>query len=280
MGVEYAARYPVMTIGSGPSNSIRGAAFLTGLTEAIVADVGGTTTDFGVLVEGFPREAAKGSMLAGVRTNFRMPDILSLSIGGGTIVEDSEHGVRVGPESLGHRLDPEGWGFGGTTTTLTDAAVAAGRSDLTGRERTPRISKLLREGLAISDTRLSDAIETMNLAQGQDALVVVGGGGFLIADNQPHVKRVIRPDAAQIANAVGVAVAPVSSRWDTIIGVGESRERAIDEAREMAVARAVQAGADPRRVEIVEMEEVALNYLSGPASRLQVRAAGPLGALA
>ena len=55
MDLEYALRYPVLTIGSGPANSIRGAAYLTGTTDAIVVDVGGTSADVGVLVNGFPR---------------------------------------------------------------------------------------------------------------------------------------------------------------------------------------------------------------------------------
>src|SRR5262249_5238584 len=54
MGLEYALRYPILTIASGPSNSLRGGAFLSNLKDGIVVDVGGTTTDVGVLVAGFP----------------------------------------------------------------------------------------------------------------------------------------------------------------------------------------------------------------------------------
>src|SRR5205823_6711265 len=50
MTAEYAARYPVLTFASGPTNSMRGAAYLSGLKDAIVLDVGGTTTDGGMLV--------------------------------------------------------------------------------------------------------------------------------------------------------------------------------------------------------------------------------------
>ena len=55
---EYAKRFPILTYSSGPTNSMRGAGFLTGLRNAIVVDIGGTTTDVGVLVNGFPREAS------------------------------------------------------------------------------------------------------------------------------------------------------------------------------------------------------------------------------
>ena len=60
MALDHALRYPVLTIGSGPANSIRGAAFLTGSADALVADVGGTSTDVGVLVNGFPRGVLAG----------------------------------------------------------------------------------------------------------------------------------------------------------------------------------------------------------------------------
>ncbi len=89
MALDYAVRFPILTIGSGPSNSIRGAAFLTGLSDALVADVGGTSTDFGMLVGGFPRESAAAVDIGGVQTNFRMPDVLAIALGGGTVVRES-----------------------------------------------------------------------------------------------------------------------------------------------------------------------------------------------
>ena len=54
MQADFAARYPVLTISSGPTNSMRGAAHLTGLDDAMVIDVGGTTSDVGMLMNGFP----------------------------------------------------------------------------------------------------------------------------------------------------------------------------------------------------------------------------------
>jgi len=68
ISADYAARFPVLTFGSGPTNSMRGAAFLTGLQDAIVMDVGGTTTDVGALVNGFPRESSIAVDVGGVRS--------------------------------------------------------------------------------------------------------------------------------------------------------------------------------------------------------------------
>ena len=83
MSVERVDKYPVLTFASGPTNSIRGAAYLSGLSDALVADIGGTTTDIGMLSAGFPRETSVNANIGGVRTNFRMPDILSIGLGGG-----------------------------------------------------------------------------------------------------------------------------------------------------------------------------------------------------
>lgn len=55
---EETRHLPVCTFASGPTNSMRGAAFLSGVQDAIVVDIGGTTTDVGVLKDGFPRQAS------------------------------------------------------------------------------------------------------------------------------------------------------------------------------------------------------------------------------
>ncbi len=83
---EQARQFPVYSFASGPTNSMRGAAFLSKRDDAIVVDVGGTTTDIGALRHGFPREANNVVEIGGVRTLFRMPDLLSLGLGGGSLV--------------------------------------------------------------------------------------------------------------------------------------------------------------------------------------------------
>ena len=97
----------MLTIGSGPANSIRGAAFLTGTTDALVADIGGTSADIGVLVNGFPRESSQGVEIGGIRTNFRMPDLVTIAVGGGTVLGGTDQAVRLGPVSVGYRLREE-----------------------------------------------------------------------------------------------------------------------------------------------------------------------------
>src|SRR5262249_56184728 len=94
MGLDHALRYPVLTIGSGPANSVRGAAFLTGNSDSLVIDVGGTSTDVGVLVNGFPRESSQGVEVGGIRTNFRMPDLVTIALGGGSVISGGPEGAR------------------------------------------------------------------------------------------------------------------------------------------------------------------------------------------
>jgi N-methylhydantoinase A/oxoprolinase/acetone carboxylase beta subunit len=283
MALDHALRYPVLTIGSGPANSIRGAAFLTGRSDALVADVGGTSTDVGVLVNGFPRESSQGVEIGGIRTNFRMPDLVTIALGGGTIVMDGgggERAVRLGPESVGYRLQTEALVFGGSTPTLTDSAVATGRATLGDRSLTRPKLGLLETAARASDTELADAIDRVKTAKGDLTLIAVGGGSILIPDELPGVSEVIRPDHFDAANAIGAAIASVSGQVDRIFHFGPGgRKAALDEASQEARDHAVAAGADPGTVQIVELEEIPLAYLTSPAVRIRAKAAGALGGL-
>ncbi|OZB80042.1 MAG: hydantoinase subunit beta, partial [Microbacterium sp. 14-71-5] len=275
MAMEFAARYPVLTIGSGPAHSIRGAAFLSGHQDAIVADVGGTTTDFGVLVNGLPRESSAAVHIGGVATNFRMPDVMAIGLGGGTIIRNEEGLIRVGPQSVGHQLTSQALIFGGETATLSDAGVIAGRASIGSSSRATSRRDDLAAGLGIADEMFRDAVDTMSLGKARP-LIVVGGGAFLAPDHIPGASDVIRPDHGDVANAVGAAIALASGRWDVIVPANQDRQSNIDHACETARQRAVQAGADPASVEIVELVEVPLTYLPEPATRVSVKAAGPL----
>jgi N-methylhydantoinase A/oxoprolinase/acetone carboxylase beta subunit len=277
MAMDYAIRYPVLTIGSGPANSIRGAAYLTGARDAIVADVGGTSTDVGVLVSGFPRESAQGAMIGGIETNFRMPDLVTIALGGGSVVSGPRSEVAVGPQSVGYQLTQEGLVFGGSTPTLTDAAVACGRADLGDVGRTAAHRDVLTEDIRRSDAMLADAIDRVKTARDDRPLIAVGGGSILVPDELAGVSEIHRPDHFDVANAIGAAIASVSGDVDRIFHLGSGgRQAAIDEASDEARERAVRAGADADHVEIVEIEEVPLAYLTNPAVRIRVKAAGPL----
>jgi N-methylhydantoinase A/oxoprolinase/acetone carboxylase beta subunit len=281
MGLDHVLRYPVLTIGSGPANSLRGAAFLTGSQDSLVVDVGGTSTDVGVLVNGFPRESSQGVEIGGIRTNFRMPDLVTIALGGGTVVARENGGLRVGPVSVGYLLQHEALVFGGPTLTLTDSAVAAGRALLGSPGLIGRHRRLLLDALARADAMLADAIDRMKTSKADRPLIAVGGGSILVPGDLPGISEVVRPEHFDAANAVGAAIASVSSQVDRIFHPGPSgRQAMLDEACDEARDRAVGAGAEPGTVQIVEIEEIPLAYLSSPAVRVRVKAAGALGGLA
>jgi N-methylhydantoinase A/oxoprolinase/acetone carboxylase beta subunit len=279
MALDYAVRFPILTIGSGPSNSIRGAAFLTGLSDALVADVGGTSTDFGMLVGGFPRESAASVDIGGVQTNFRMPDVLAIALGGGTVVRPAGDDVTIGPDSVGFRLPEEGLVFGGSTPTLTDAAVRAERATIGTHDLDATHDALLKASIDAVDQRIADTVDRMKVGRGDIPMIVVGGGSVLIADSVPGISEVLRPDHFDVANAIGAAIAQVSGRWDEVVSLAGGRREAIDAACDQARSRAIQAGADPNHIEIVEIDEIPLAYLTEPVARLSVKAVGPLGRL-
>ena len=283
MALDHALRYPVLTIGSGPANSIRGAAFLTGTADSLVADVGGTSTDVGVLVNGFPRESSQGVEIGGIRTNFRMPDLVTIALGGGTVVAGDPAAPAapvIGPQSVGFRLRNEALVFGGQTPTLTDSAVASGRASLGDPALIGRHRDLLRGAARRADEMLADAIDQVKTSKGDRALIAVGGGSILVPDDLPGISEVIRPEHFDAANAVGAAIASVSGQVDRIFHTGaDGRKAALTEASDEAVQNAIAAGADPAAVQIVEIEEIPLAYLTTPAVRIRVKAAGALGGL-
>ncbi|CAN0605906.1 unnamed protein product, partial [Ectocarpus sp. 12 AP-2014] len=139
MSAEFAAEFPALTFSSGPTNSLRGASLLTQLSDALVVDIGGTTSDIGVLQGGFPRQSNVAIDVGGVRTNFRMPDIQAIGLGGGSLVSDD--GASIGPRSVGYRLVTEAMVFGGTTLTTTDITVASGAARIGDPDRVSQLDE-------------------------------------------------------------------------------------------------------------------------------------------
>lgn len=278
MDVDFARRYPVATFASGPTNSMRGAAVLSGLDDCAVVDVGGTTTDVGILHNGFPREASTEVSVADIRTNFRMPDILTIGLGGGSLVHANDGDVRVGPESVGYRLTDEALVFGGGTLTATDLAVAAGVAELGDRGKSAAIDpELVTTGMAYLENEITKIIDRMRTSAAPIPVVLVGGGSVLLPDKLSIASSVHRPDHFAVANAIGAAIAQLGGEVDRVFAVDPGRREAVlDAAKQEAVDRAVGAGADPTTVRVVEVDEIPIAYLPGNATRIRVKAVGDL----
>jgi N-methylhydantoinase A/oxoprolinase/acetone carboxylase beta subunit len=277
MDAAFAERFPVLTFASGPTNSMRGAAFLSGVKDAIVADIGGTTTDVGSLQKGFPRQATVAVEVGGVRTNFRMPDVFSIGLGGGSLVVDAPGGVTVGPRSVGFRIVEQALVFGGDQLTTSDIVVADGAADLGDKAKVahldPALIRRARDRIAFM---LEDCIERARISADPLPVIVVGGGSILVEGPIAGLELIL-PDHFAVANAVGAAIAQVSGEVDRVYALADmSRDTALNDAKAQAVAAAVAAGAREDTVEIVDVEDVPLAYLPGNATRVRVKAVGEL----
>ena len=279
MTMEYARRYPILTIACGPTNSIRGASYLTNLPNALVIDVGGTTTDLGVIQNGFPRESSVAVTIGGVRTNFRMPDVLTIGLGGGSIVRVRDDGsVTVGPDSVGYRITEKALIFGGDTMTATDIAVRLGMFELGDRSKVSGISDEIAEKAMDAIRRLAeDALDAMKVSNNDVDVILVGGGSIILPEKLAGAATVIKPDHFGTANAIGSAISKVSGTYEKLIDYDKiPRDDALAQAKSEAINMAVDVGARRDTVEIIEVEDMPLSYYPGNTNRVKIKAAGDL----
>lgn len=279
MTMDYARRYPILTIACGPTNSIRGACYLSRLKNAVVIDVGGTTTDLGVIQNGFPRESGVAVTIGGVRTNFRMPDVVSIGLGGGSIVRQREDGtVTVGPDSVGYRITEKALCFGGDVCTATDIAVRLGMADLGDKALVSHLDEeFARKALETIRALCEDSLDAMKVSSEDVDVILVGGGSIILPRELAGAKSVTQHEFGSVANAIGSAISKVSGTYEQLIDYDKTpRDEALAKARADAVELAVAAGAIRDTVEIIDAEDVPLQYYPGNTVRVKVKAAGDL----
>jgi N-methylhydantoinase A/oxoprolinase/acetone carboxylase beta subunit len=274
MHADFARHYPVYTFSSGPTNSMRGAAWLTDAADAMVVDVGGTTSDIGMLIDRFPRPSGSAVRIGGVLTNFRMPDVLAVGLGGGSRVVDD--GQRVGPASVGRELVSAARVFGGEVLTATDIAVAAGVVDIGdagGVSDLPdAVIETARQTMRLT---LEAGVERMKTSAVPLPLIVVGGGGFLVPDALAGVDAILRPDHGNVANAIGAAFAQIGGEAESMYSTSRcSRADALASVERSARERAIRAGARADTVDIVEVDEVPISYADEPGAVIRMKAVG------
>lgn len=276
MNAEFVRAFPALTFSSGPTNSLRGAARLTGLDNAIVVDIGGTTSDIGVLYNGFPRESNIVIDVGGVRTNFRMPDIMAIGLGGGSLVR--EEGSCVGPKSVGHDLVSQGMVFGGNVLTATDIVVAAGDAEIGDPTHVASLDmSIIKTAKAKIASLLDRGIEMMKPDTKDLPVILVGGGAVLVNGSLSASSKIYRPEHAGVANAIGAAIAQVGGEAERMLSYRSiSREDAIRSVTEMARERAISAGADENNLKTMDIEETAIPYMDEGSTRIRVKVIGDL----
>ncbi|MGI9346758.1 MAG: hydantoinase/oxoprolinase family protein, partial [Gammaproteobacteria bacterium] len=281
MNAEFVRAFPALTFASGPTNSLRGASKLTGLGDAIVVDIGGTTSDIGVLQGGFPRESNTIIEVGDVRTNFRMPDILSLGLGGGSLVSDD--GTQIGPKSLGHKLTEEALIFGGNTLTTTDILVASGGNDEIGDAALVADidANIVATAQAAMTEMLDLGIEKMKPGGKSMPVILVGGGAVLVSGALQAASQIHRPKNAGVANAIGAAIAQIGGEAERLVNYRDiARDEAIAEITDDATQKAVRAGADKNTIRAVDIEETAIPYMDNTSTRVRVKVIGDIAGTA
>ena len=249
------------------------------LKDAIVVDVGGTTTDLGVIQNGFPRESSVAVTIGGVRTNFRMPDVISIGLGGGSIVRVKPDGsVTVGPDSVGYEITKKALVFGGDVMTATDIAVRLGMVELGDKSKVETISQEVADkAMAAIRALVEDSVDAMKVSNADVDLILVGGGSIILPEKISGAATVLKPEHFGCANAIGSAISKVSGTYEKLMNYDElPREQSLEKAKNEAIELAVEAGAVRETVEIIEMEDVPLAYYPGNTNRVKIKAAGDL----
>ena len=276
MSAEFAAEFPALTFASGPTNSLRGASLLTNLDNAVVVDIGGTTSDIGVLQDGFPRQSNIAIQVGGVRTNFRMPDIQAIGLGGGSLVLDG--GATIGPRSVGYRLVTDGLVFGGETLTTTDVIVAAGAAAIGDAGQVADLdASLVETAVARIHAIVDNGIDQMKSSRDPVPVVLVGGGAILVSRSLDSAAEIHRPEHSGVANAIGAANAQVGSETERIVSYRRiPREKVLEDLMQTLSEKLTAAGANPDTVRIADIEETSISYMADESTRIRVKMVGDL----
>ena len=170
--------------------------------------------------------------------------------------------------------------FGGTEITATDIAVRAGQARIGDPSRVSTLSgALVERAVSLMHERIEDAIDRMKTNSKPVPVILVGGGHILLSRPLRGTLEVHRPRFAEVANAVGAAIAMVSGRVDRLYDYSEGRESALQRAKDEASQAARAAGADPESIAIVELSELPMTHIRTNLVQVRVRAVGELASL-
>lgn len=285
----------VKTYSSGPRGGVEGAKALAGhygFRRMLTMDVGGTTTDVGLVEDGTVHARRRG-MIEGVETSIELCDVTSAGVGGSSIFRVDGATIRVGPQSVGSTPGPACFGLGGTEATITDAFLVAGlldpRSYFGGSLKLDRaravkaIEDHVARALGVDVdaavqameqawvARVADTLRATAAADDTTVLAAFGGAGPLVAcavAEQAGIGRVIIPRLAAVFSAFGIGFSDVGHEFSQPVPDDEAlpqvRERLIEQARRAMYAE----GAD---LEDCRVEE-SLDSADGATRTLTLRA--------
>ncbi|MCM3092623.1 MULTISPECIES: hydantoinase/oxoprolinase family protein [unclassified Cytobacillus] len=282
MEIHEALEYPILTIGSGVSNSIRGASILSGLKSCIVVDVGGSTIDIGKIINGQPEVSVGSSSIFDIQVNVRVPQIHSLPYGGGSLITIENELAEI-KDTIANDIEQQGMAWGGRTWTLTDSflklfpdsfqdeTLQLKGLDLLSKEDCRKVIQVVTKDIKETISRLQPSVEDL-------PVILVGGGSPLLANRLfGRYKKVLHPAGYHICNAVGACFAPLSAELDKVFWLnGITKQEVIEQAKDQLFQQLLQKGAKKESIELVSLEEFPFDYLEGEVLRVRVKALGEL----
>lgn len=234
----------VKTWGSGPRGGMEGAKALAqhyGKNTLVTMDIGGTTTDIGVVDRGTVREQRWGS-LEDIKISFPLCEVESLGAGGSSVFQVIDGKVKVGPESVGGAPGPACFGYGGRSATITDAYLLLGILDgdsyfggtlkLDAERAKAAITENVAKPLGVSldealvemeqayVEKIGHAIGSLSKGAKDATLLAFGGAGPMsacrIAD-QLGIKEIIVPRMAAVFSAFGIGFSDIAHSYDAAL---------------------------------------------------------------
>lgn len=249
------------TYSSGPRGGMEGARALAshlGLQHLVSIDIGGTTTDIGEVRDKSVREDVRGQV-AGVEVSFPLCNVVSVGVGGSSVIRAHNQSIHVGPESVGSTPGPACFGLGGTQATITDAFLHTGLLDpasyfggelkIDAERARKAISTHVGTPLGLDENEAAAQMEAAwveKVAAGIRAFTTVtpdttlaafgGAGPFVVCKVAEAVgaSRVLIPGLAAVFSAFGLGFSDIAHHYEAPIRDGSD----LDQVRENLLQRA------------------------------------------
>ena len=232
----------IKTYSSGPRGGMEGAkAFAAhyGLKRLLTMDIGGTTTDIGLIEDGSVRSHRRG-MIQGIPISFALCDVVSAGVGGSSIIKVDGGRIRVGPESVGSAPGPACFGLGGREATMTDAFLVqrlldpasffGGTMRIDMERAREAVGERIGKPLGLTEADATDAMEAAWVAKvaaslceyapitpGTTLAAFGGAGPFVVCKiaEAAGIREVFIPGLAAVFSAFGIGFSDIGHEYTT-----------------------------------------------------------------
>lgn len=293
---------PVYTISSGPAGGVIGSVMLgeiLGHRNIITTDVGGTSFDVGLIMEGNPMRR-ESLILDQYSLKFPIIDVVSIGAAGGSVIQydDITHTMKVGPQSMGGNPGPVCYDLGGNQPTLTDADLVLGILDPVsfygGRKRLNKekalqalgrvgsrlgldVYQTARGARSIACSHMADLIQSQVTFRGYDprecVVFAYGGGGPEYGAEygmECKAKEIIMFPHSPTLSALGIAASDIASAEDmtclySMPAKPDELTKFFEELEAKVVQQLAKEGFDPKSVIVTREAQLCyrrqVNYL-------------------